>query len=48
VEQAITAKRPQTRYTMTPSARIFPTQRALLPDALWDRMVRTTFPRPGN
>jgi NADP-dependent 3-hydroxy acid dehydrogenase YdfG len=48
VEKAITAKRPRARYTVTPSARIFLTQRALLPDALWDRMVGTTFPRPGN
>jgi NADP-dependent 3-hydroxy acid dehydrogenase YdfG len=48
VEKALTAKRPRARYTVTPSARIFLTQRALLPDALWDRVVGTTFPRPGN
>ena len=48
VEKALTAKRPRARYTVTPSARVFLTQRALLPDALWDRMVGTTFPRPGN
>jgi NADP-dependent 3-hydroxy acid dehydrogenase YdfG len=48
VEKALTVKRPRARYTVTPSARIFLTQRALLPDALWDRVVGTTFPRPGN
>jgi NADP-dependent 3-hydroxy acid dehydrogenase YdfG len=48
VEKALTAKHPRARYTVTPSARIFLTQRALLPDALWDRMVGTSFPRPGN
>ena len=48
VEKAITAKRPRARYTVTPSARLFITQRALLPDGLWDRMVGTNFPRPGN
>ena len=48
VEKALTAKHPRARYTVTPSARVFLTQRALLPDALWDRMVGTSFPRPGN
>jgi short-subunit dehydrogenase len=48
VEKAITAKRPRARYTVTPSARILLTQRALLPDALWDRVVGTSFPRPGR
>ncbi len=48
VEKALTAKRPRARYTVTPSARVFLTQRALMPDALWDRAVGTTFPRPGN
>lgn len=48
VEKAITAKRPRARYTVTPSARVFITQRALMPDALWDRAVGTSFPRPGN
>ena len=48
VEKALTAKRPRARYTVTPSARIFLTQRALLPDSLWDRVVSTSFPRPGT
>ena len=48
VEKAITAKSPRARYTVTPSARVFITQRALMPDAVWDRVVATSFPRPGN
>ena len=47
VEKAITAASPRARYTVTPSARLFLTQRALLPDSLWDRVVGTSFPRPG-
>ena len=47
VEKAITARTPRARYTVTPSARLFLAQRALLPDALWDRVVATSFPRPG-
>ncbi len=47
VEKAITVRSPRARYTVTPSARLFLAQRALLPDALWDRVVATSFPRPG-
>ena len=47
VDKAISAKSPRARYTVTPSARVFLAQRALLPDHLWDRVVATSFPRPG-
>ncbi len=46
IEKAITARRPKTRYRVTASARVFLTQRALLPDRAWDRVVGTSFPRP--
>jgi NAD(P)-dependent dehydrogenase (short-subunit alcohol dehydrogenase family) len=46
IEKAITASRPKTRYRVTASARVFLTQRALLPDRAWDRIVGTSFPRP--
>jgi short-subunit dehydrogenase len=46
VERAITAARPRSRYVVTPSARLLLAQRALLPDAFWDRVVGTSFPRP--
>ncbi len=46
IEKAITARRPKTRYRVTASARVFLTQRALLPDRAWDRVVGSSFPRP--
>jgi NAD(P)-dependent dehydrogenase (short-subunit alcohol dehydrogenase family) len=47
IEKAISAKRPRTRYPVTPSARLGIAQRRLLPDRAWDRVVGTQFPRPG-
>ena len=46
IEKAIAARRPQTRYRVTASARLFLTQRRLLPDRAWDRVVGTAFRRP--
>ena len=46
VERAVTAKRPRTRYRVTPSARLFITLRRLLPDRGWDALVGRTYPRP--
>ena len=46
IERAITSKRPRTRYRVTPSASIFIAQRRLLPDRLWDGLMRTQFPQP--
>lgn len=46
IEQAISAKRPRTRYPVTPSARLLIGQRRLLPDRLWDAFLRTSF-QPG-
>jgi NAD(P)-dependent dehydrogenase (short-subunit alcohol dehydrogenase family) len=46
IEKAISARRPRTRYRVTPSAKIMLTQRALVPDRVWDRIVATSFPRP--
>jgi hypothetical protein len=46
IEKAIAARRPRTRYRVTASARLLLTQRALLPDRAWDRVVGTSFPRP--
>jgi NAD(P)-dependent dehydrogenase (short-subunit alcohol dehydrogenase family) len=48
IEKAITAKHPRTRYRVTPSAVFMLTQRKLVPDLVWDRIVSTTFPRPGG
>jgi NAD(P)-dependent dehydrogenase (short-subunit alcohol dehydrogenase family) len=46
IERAITAKRPRTRYKVTPSARLALAQRRLLTDRAWDAVLRTQFPTP--
>ena len=43
---AIVARRPKARYPVTPSARLMITQRRLVPDRVWDLMMRTQFPTP--
>jgi NAD(P)-dependent dehydrogenase (short-subunit alcohol dehydrogenase family) len=48
IEQALTARRPRPRYTVTPSARFMIGQHALLGDRGWDALMRTQFPRPGS
>ncbi len=48
IEKAISAKRPRTRYRVTPSARMLIAQRRLLPDRMWDALMRTQFPQPGR
>ena len=48
IEKAVTAKHPRTRYRVTPSAKVLLTQRKLVPDRIWDRIVSTTYPRPGG
>jgi NAD(P)-dependent dehydrogenase (short-subunit alcohol dehydrogenase family) len=47
IEDALNAKRPRARYTVTPSARALLTLHAVLPDRGWDAMLGTSFPRPG-
>src|SRR5215216_2343161 len=47
IDKAISSKRPKPRYTVTPSAKLLMTQRRLLSDRMWDRMMRSQFPRPG-
>jgi NAD(P)-dependent dehydrogenase (short-subunit alcohol dehydrogenase family) len=46
IEKAISRRRPKTRYLVTPSARLALTQRRLLTDRMWDRVVGSQFPRP--
>jgi hypothetical protein len=48
VEDALNAKRPRARYTVTPSARALLALHAVLPDRGWDMMLGTSFPRPGK
>jgi short-subunit dehydrogenase len=47
IEKAVTSRRPRTRYPVTPSARLFMGQHALLPDRAWDAVVGSSFPRPS-
>jgi NADP-dependent 3-hydroxy acid dehydrogenase YdfG len=46
IEKAIARRRPRTRYLVTPSARLALSQRKLLTDRMWDRVMATQFPRP--
>ena len=39
---------PKIRYRVTPSARLLVGQRALMTDGMWDRMLASQFPRPGD
>jgi NADP-dependent 3-hydroxy acid dehydrogenase YdfG len=48
IERALTARRPKARYPVTASARLMMGQRRLMPDRLWDRVMRTQFPTPGQ
>ncbi len=48
IEKAITAKRPRTRYHVTPSATLLIGQSHLMPDRIWDRFNATQFPKPGR
>jgi short-subunit dehydrogenase len=47
IEKALSARSPKPRYTVTPSAKLLMTQRRLVSDRMWDRLMRTQFPRPG-
>ena len=48
IQRAIAARRPKTRYKVTPSARLALAQRRMLPDRAWDAVMRTQFPTPGR
>ncbi|MGY1697640.1 MULTISPECIES: hypothetical protein [unclassified Geodermatophilus] len=48
VAAAVEARRAPVRVRVTPSARLLVAQRRLLPDALWDRFLRTQFRTPAG
>ena len=48
IERAISAGRPRARYRVTAGAKLMIGQRRLMPDRLWDLMMRTQFPTPGR
>jgi NADP-dependent 3-hydroxy acid dehydrogenase YdfG len=46
IEKAISRRRAPSRMLLTPSARLTVLQRKLLPDRLWDALLRTQMPEP--
>jgi NAD(P)-dependent dehydrogenase (short-subunit alcohol dehydrogenase family) len=48
IERALSARRPKARYPVTASARLMMGQRRLMPDRVWDMVMRTQFPTPGQ
>jgi NAD(P)-dependent dehydrogenase (short-subunit alcohol dehydrogenase family) len=46
ISKALTARRPGTRYTVTPSASVMLGMHRLMTDRMWDRFVRTQYPPP--
>ena len=47
IEKALDARRPRTRYTVTPSAKMALATRGLMTDRMWDRAMRTQFRQPS-
>ena len=48
IEKALTARRPRTRYTVTPSATMSIVGRRMVSDRMWDTAMRTSFKQPGS
>ena len=48
IERAISARRPRTRYLVTPSVRVMMAPHTLRPDRAWDALLRTQFSQPGK
>ncbi len=46
ISKALSANRPNTRYKVTPSAKVMMGLRGLMTDRMWDRMVRSQYPPP--
>ncbi len=46
IEKAISRRKPPSRMLLTPSAHLTVFQRKILPDRLWDAMLRTQIPQP--
>ncbi len=46
IAKALESTKPKPRYPVTPSAHLLINQRRIMPDRLWDLMMRTQFPTP--
>jgi len=48
IEKALSARRPSTRYKVTPSARVVMGMRRAMSDRMWDRFVGSQFSQPKS
>ena len=48
IGKALAAKKPKARYKVTPSARVLVGLHAVLPESGWDKVLESSFPRPGR
>lgn len=48
IERAVTSANPRVRYPVTPSAYVFFALRRLLPNPVWDAVLRSLYPLPGR
>jgi short-subunit dehydrogenase len=46
ISKSLSTSRPNTRYKVTPSAKLMMGMRRLMTDRMWDRMVRSQYPPP--
>jgi NAD(P)-dependent dehydrogenase (short-subunit alcohol dehydrogenase family) len=46
IAKTLSSRRPRTRYTVTPSAKVMLGTRRVLTDRMWDRVVRSQYPPP--
>jgi NAD(P)-dependent dehydrogenase (short-subunit alcohol dehydrogenase family) len=46
IARALSARRPATRYKVTPSAKVVMGMRRVMTDRMWDRFVRSQYPPP--
>ena len=46
ISKALSANRPNTRYKVTPSAKVVMGMRRVMTDRMWDRFVRSQYPPP--
>jgi NAD(P)-dependent dehydrogenase (short-subunit alcohol dehydrogenase family) len=46
IAKALSARRPATRYTVTPSAKVMLGMRRVSTDRMWDRFMRSQYPKP--
>ena len=48
IAKALSSGSPRPRYLVTPSARLLVGLHAVLPDRVWDWMLRSSYPQPGS